>query len=137
MAKIIFWEKPGCRGNKKQKAILEASGHQLEVRNLLGEHWTAETLRPFFGLRPVSTWFNPSNPQIKTGDIVPGALSEQQALDLMVAEPLLILRPLMQVGEQRSAGFDVPHLHAWIGLDLQAVGEGDPQQCQHPAKACG
>lgn len=136
MANIIFWEKPGCLGNKRQKAILEASGHRLEVRNLLAEPWTAESLRPFFGQRPVSTWFNPTNPRVKAGDIDPAALSEQEALALMVAEPLLIRRPLMQVGEERRSGFDVPQVHAWIGLDLQAVGEGDPQQCQHPAKAC-
>jgi len=137
MAEIIFWEKPGCRGNKRQKAILEASGHQLAVRNLLTEHWSAEMLRPFFGQRPVSAWFNPSNPRIKAGEIDTGSLSEQQALEMMIAEPLLIRRPLMQSGEQRFAGFEVAQVHAWIGLDLNAVGDGDPQTCQHPAGSCG
>ena len=37
MAKIIFYEKPGCGGNARQKALLLASGHELEVRNLLGQ----------------------------------------------------------------------------------------------------
>ena len=64
MAKVIFWEKPGCRGNAKQKEILIASGHELDVRNLLTEVWTAEKLRAFFGERPVPEWFNPSNPQL-------------------------------------------------------------------------
>ena len=64
MAKVIFWEKPGCRGNAKQKEILIASGHELDVRNLLTEVWTAKKLRAFFGERPVPEWFNPSNPQL-------------------------------------------------------------------------
>ena len=35
MAAIVFWEKPGCQGNAKQKDIMRASGHELEVRDLL------------------------------------------------------------------------------------------------------
>jgi hypothetical protein len=40
LAKITFWEKPGCQGNARQKEILLASGHELEVRNLLAEPWS-------------------------------------------------------------------------------------------------
>jgi hypothetical protein len=40
MAKVIFYEKPGCANNARQKALLAASGHQLDVRNLLTEPWT-------------------------------------------------------------------------------------------------
>jgi hypothetical protein len=53
MSKIIFWEKPGCRGNARQKEILLASGRELEVRNLLTEPWTEVALSLFFGDRPV------------------------------------------------------------------------------------
>lgn len=67
MARIIFWEKPGCQGNARQKEILIASGHQLEVRNLLIEAWTPPLLARFFGNRPVAEWFNPTNPRVKTG----------------------------------------------------------------------
>jgi len=42
MARIIFWEKPGCQGNARQKEILLASGHELEVRDLLAEPRTGE-----------------------------------------------------------------------------------------------
>lgn len=129
MAKIIFWEKPGCKGNSRQKEILLASGHQLEVRDLLSETWETETLAQFFGQRPVSEWFNPSNPQIKAGEVLPAKLSAADALKFMVAEPLLIIRPLLQVDQQRLAGFDVEQVHNWIGLDLDSVGERDPKNC--------
>ena len=118
MAEVIFWEKPRCIGNATQKALLKASGHGLEVRNMLTEPWTAETLRPFFGSRPVAEWFNASSPRVKSGEIAPEALTGAEALALMLADPVLIRRPLMQVGGARMSGFRQAEVHAWIGLDL-------------------
>jgi len=129
MAQVIFWEKPGCSGNRRQKEILLASGHQLEVRDLLSEAWDEAQLALFFGARPVAEWFNPSNPRVKAGELVPAEIAPDEALAMMVAEPLLIVRPLMQVGEQRLAGFDVTEVHNWIGLALDSVGERDPKHC--------
>jgi len=129
MAKVIFWEKPGCKGNAKQKEILLASGHELDVRNLLAEPWSVESLAAFFGSRPVAEWFNPSNPKVKSGELVPAQVRAEDALRMMLEEPLLIVRPLMQVGEQRLAGFQVEQVHNWIGLQLESVGERDPQNC--------
>ena len=129
MAKIIFWEKPGCKGNSRQKEILLASGHELEVRDLLSESWSEESLARFFGNRPVAEWFNMTNPQVKAGEIIPAEVSREQALAMMVAEPLLIVRPLMQVGEERLAGFQTDQVHNWVGLKLDTVGERDPQNC--------
>ena len=129
MAQIIFWEKPGCKGNGRQKQILEDSGHELDVRNLLTEAWTPESLRLFFGTRPVSDWFNMTNPRIKSGELNPAEIAADEALEMMVAEPLLIVRPLMQVGQQRLAGFAVEQVHNWVGLALISVGERDPRNC--------
>jgi len=129
MAQVIFWEKPGCKGNSRQKEILRASGHELIVRDLLSEPWTTEELALFFGARPVAEWFNITNPRVKAGEIVPAEVSPADALKMMVAEPLLIGRPLMQVGNQRLAGFDVAEVHNWIGLELDSVGERDPKNC--------
>lgn len=129
MATIIFWEKPGCQGNARQKEILLASGHELEVRNLLTEPWSEQSLALFFGDRPVTEWFNPTNPRVKSGEVDPASCGRDEALRLMVAEPLLIVRPLMQVGQERLAGFDVTQVHNWIGLKLDSVGERDPKNC--------
>jgi nitrogenase-associated protein len=129
MAKVIFWEKPGCRGNARQKEILRASGHELEVRNLLTEPWTIQRLADFFVERTVAERFNPSNPMVKSCEIVPETLEVDDALQMMVKEPLLIVRPLMQVGEEMLAGFDVQEVHNWIGLELESVGERDPKNC--------
>lgn len=135
MACIIFWEKPGCKGNARQKEILRASGHELEVRDLLTEHWTAPQLASFFGSRPVAEWFNPTNPRVKSGEICPAMTTREKALELMLAEPLLIVRPLLQVGKERLAGFDVAQVHNWVGLALDTVGDRDPKNCPCVSRA--
>lgn len=116
MAKVVFYEKPGCGGNARQKALLAASGHELDVRSLLAEPWTAASLRPFFGTKPLRDWFNSASPRVKSGAIRFGELTPEAALAMMLADPLLIRRPLMQVGERREAGFDQAEVDAWIGL---------------------
>ncbi|NQX79646.1 MAG: hypothetical protein HRT83_03710, partial [Hyphomicrobiaceae bacterium] len=67
MVKITFYEKPGCVGNYKQKALLWGAGHVLEVRDMTIMQWTPEILRPFFGDRPIPFWFNQSSPRLKSG----------------------------------------------------------------------
>ena len=120
MARIDFFEKPGCAGNARQKALLTVSGHEVVARNLLTAPWTAASLRPFFGARPVAEWFNPAAPQVKSGAIQPEAMTPEAALGAMIANPILIRRPLMKVGDRRQAGFDQEAVAAWIGLSQGA-----------------
>lgn len=130
MADVIFFEKPGCAGNARQKRLLEEAGHTVHARDLLSEPWTAETLRPFFGDRPVADWFNRSAPAVKSGAVVPEELDEAAALALMLEHPLLIRRPLMQAADRRDCGFEPDRVHAWIGL--ATVPEGKTEGCARP-----
>lgn len=116
MATVIFYEKPGCINNTKQKALLKAAGHVVEARNLLTENWTAIALSSFFRDLPVSAWFNPTAPDVKSGAIVPDLIPAAEALDLMIQNPLLIRRPLMQVRDRKEVGFDLQTVADWIGL---------------------
>ena len=134
LATVLFWEKSGCAGNARQKALLEASGHQVAAHDLRAEAWTAARLRPFFGDRPVAEWFNRNSPRVKSGEIVPEALDEAGALSVMLADKLLIRRPLLQVGERREAGFDQALVAAWIGL--HGAGPAVDESCRRAA-SCG
>ncbi|MFN6572690.1 ArsC/Spx/MgsR family protein [Dendronalium sp. ChiSLP03b] len=116
MARVIFYEKPGCKNGTRQKVLLTAAGHEVVAYSLLTEPWTVERLRSFFGDRPVAEWFNRSAPKVKSGEVVPENTNEETALLLMLKEPLLIRRPLIEVGDHREVGFDVEKLDAWIGL---------------------
>jgi len=127
MANIIFYEKPGCANNARQKKLLVAASHVLIARNLLSEAWTADTLRAFFGELSVSEWFNRAAPRVKSGDVVPERLDAAAALALMLADPLLIRRPLMECEGRRMAGFDAARVEAWLGSPLTA--DDDIQTC--------
>lgn len=116
MTDIIFYEKPGCASNAKQKALLEAAGHRLEVRSLLSWPWDEAALLAFLAPLPVAEWFNRAAPRVKSGEVMPYTLSQEQALALLLSEPLLIRRPLMAVGEARMVGFDSARVDAWVGL---------------------
>ncbi|MDR3536341.1 MAG: ArsC/Spx/MgsR family protein [Acetobacteraceae bacterium] len=141
MARVTVWGKPGCAGNARQVALLRASGHDVALRDLRAEPWTPERLRPFFGDQPVRTWFNASNPRVKRGEMKPEMLSEADALAMMIGEPLLIRRPLLECNGVRMAGFDPDFIAGWIGLatGLPPVGEGCPRPdmppCQVPENA--
>ncbi len=134
MASIIFYEKPGCVNNTRQKQILTAAGHSVEAKNLLTETWQVEQLRPFFSGLAVRDWFNYSAPAIKHGEIEPEKLDEQQALALLVSNPLLIRRPLMQIGELKLAGFDVEKLNQWLNLTT-SNDEQNLESCPRSATA--
>jgi nitrogenase-associated protein len=109
-------EKLGCINNAKQKKLLAAAGHQVIAKNLLTKHWQPERLRAFFGGLPVREWFNLSAPAIKHGDVDPEKQTEQDAIALMLENPFLIRRPLMQVDDSLMVGFDQAAVANWIGL---------------------
>lgn len=131
MAVITFYEKPGCKGNARQKALLAAAGHTVQAKSLKTETWSRARLFSFLGRLPVSGWFNRSAPAVKAGQIVPELLSVDEALTVLIANPLLIRRPLMEVGDERRVGFDAAAVEAWIGLNGATVPEGNLEACAH------
>ncbi|BAM88314.1 arsenate reductase [Bradyrhizobium oligotrophicum S58] len=106
MTTIVFYEKPGCGTNARQKLMLARAGHEVVARNLLTEPWTGERLRAFFAETPVWAWFNPASPRVKSGEIEPETIGAVAAIDLMLEDPLLIRRPLIEADGQCCAGFD-------------------------------
>jgi nitrogenase-associated protein len=137
MATILFYEKPGCMNNSRQKVLLAAAGHTVWARNLLTEKWTARRLRAFFGGLPVAEWFNLSSPRIREGEVDYERVTETEALLLMLADPLLIRRPLMEVDGAHHVGFDPVAVDAWIGLGRKARGQ-DLETCPrgHAVEPC-
>jgi nitrogenase-associated protein len=130
MAQVIFFEKAGCSGNARQKKLLLESGHEVQARDLRHKVWSNFALLEFFTGLPVAQWFNRSAPAVKSGEVVPEELDEPTALALMRDNPLLIRRPLLQVGDERRVGFDAAAIDAWIGL--ARIPEDNIEACRHP-----
>ena len=124
MACVHFWAKPGCQTNARQQAALRAAGHELAVHDLLHEPWSAQRLLDFFIDLPIEAWFNLNAPAVKSGDVVPALFDSGSALRAMLAQPLLIRRPLIEVDGQRCVGFE----HALV---RQLLGSADS-----PGEAC-
>jgi len=145
MKTIVFYEKTGCVGNLQQKDFLRSWLHEnkygndyrLEVRDLLNTHWSETELRRFFADKPIRQWFNQSAPKIKSGEIDINNFGEKQAISLMLAEPILICRPLLQYDAVKQSGFvDGPVLAA---LDIYLTPGADLQSCPMSGTqpACG
>jgi nitrogenase-associated protein len=134
---VIFYQKPGCGTNARQIRALEAAGHRVIARNLLSEPWTTDSLLSFFGDTPVTSWFNPAAPGIKSGEVDPAAIDAASALAQMLEDPLLIRRPLIEAEGTRCAGFDREPVLSLLGgdarQDLQGCSRPEPmQRCPPP-----
>lgn len=131
MARIIFYTKLGCMTAAKQLALLEQSGHDVEVRDLLDHDWSAEELISYFGEMATEAWFNVKSPRVKSGEIIPDAYEAEEALKLMLSDHLLINRPLMESGGIRMCGFTPDAVHTWIGL-TEGSPDDDYFSCSQP-----
>jgi len=131
---VIFYEKTGCVGNAKQRETLISEGFTIEVRSLLDEQWTRESLRPFFGDRPVADWFNDKAPDVKSGHVKPDMYTDEEALEVMILDPILIRRPLIDFNGVKCCGFDDYVMYDVLGLpkeddDMEACQSIDEKDC--------
>lgn len=136
MALINFFTKLGCMTSAKQVELLEQSGHQVDIHDLLAHPWTAEELTSYFCGMPVAAWFNEKSPRVKSGEVDPAAYDREAALKLMLADHLLIRRPLMESGGTRLCGFDPATVHDWVGLGetvYERSSKEDYSSCSQPA----
>ncbi|MDI1310397.1 MAG: hypothetical protein PSV17_13340 [Methylotenera sp.] len=136
MTVVVFYEKPGCANNTKQKLMLAAAGHTVWAKNLLTEAWTAERLLTFFGARPVSEWFNRAAPKVKSGEVIPEQIHADRALEMMLAEPILIRRPLIEADGRFEVGFEIDLVNSWLGLSKLTADNLEVCKKQPAQKAC-
>lgn len=140
MATVTFYQKPGCRTNTRQKLALEIAGHTVIAKNLLAEHWTEDSLRGFFGSTPVPSWFNAAAPRVKSGEVDPANIDAATAFALMIADPLLIRRPLVEMEGKKCAGFDREPVTSLLDKPderLEGCTRQEPGSCptpDHPPK---
>lgn len=129
MQAIRFYEKSGCINNTRQKKLLADADYEVDARSLLEEPWTRERLAEFFSGMPVAEWFNRSAPMITDGQVVPEILDEEQAYCLMLEEPLLIRRPLMEIGDHRLVGFEADKINQVLALSWDETETGSLESC--------
>ena len=132
---LVFYAQPGSVNNTRQKAILAEGGHDVVALDIRVQPWTPDTLRPFFGDRPVAEWFNRAAPRVKSGAVVPERVEAAEALAEMCLDPLLIRRPLMECDGRRTAGFDEAALADWLA-PAAAAAAVPPETCPRAEGHC-
>lgn len=132
MAHIIFYTKPGCAGGIRQKNLLISSGHTVEEHSILDTQWTPDTLHTYLENLEIKEWYNKNAIEVKEGTVIPGALEAKDTLDLLCNKPILIKRPLMKIGDNLIAGFDIELLNKIIGLN--DIPDEDLNSCQMHSK---
>lgn len=120
---ITFYEKPGCAGNKKQKELLSANGIDFEVKSMLSTNWDNETLNGFFEGLEKEQIVNQFAPQVKSGEVNIDKFSKDELIELMIKEPILIKRPLIQIDNIKICGFDIPKLNKALNLEIDTKKE--------------
>jgi nitrogenase-associated protein len=128
MAKIIFYEKPGCAENQKQKLHLADAGYEIETRDLTAERWTPAGLRAFFANRPVAEWFDPRASKNLSGEIDPASMTPQSALVMMSIDPSLIRSPLLKFDGRCGSGLDAAELEFFLACQKRQGASSRPGQ---------
>jgi nitrogenase-associated protein len=136
MVSVAFFEKPGCVNNTRQKVWLRERGVRVDTIDLLTYGWSEAELLKFFAALPVSDWFNRSAPRIKSGEVIPEQLSQAQALQTLLAEPLLIRRPLLRRGNDYRVGFDSEQIAQWLAIRGDDGQDVPGESCPRPEQPC-
>ena len=136
MASLTFYEKPSCVTNRKQKALLTQAGIEFDCQDILTTEWSPSQLAEFLGpTGKASDMLNPNSPRVKNGEFA--KVSDNAALfAAMVKDPLLIKRPLISVGDDHWAGFNLEKLGQYFKLPVALDGKNAPdtdlEACSKP-----
>jgi nitrogenase-associated protein len=130
---VLFYEKPGCATNAKQKKALLEAGCMLIEQNLLALRMTADELLTYLKARPVREWFNPNAPAIKRGEIDLESITSEEAIPLLLDNPILIRRPLISVNGHRMCGFDQDKIERLLNTELNKKADND---CSNAGNTC-
>jgi len=117
---IIFYEKPGCVGNDKQKKLLLANGIHFETKSILDTKWDKNTLSLFFKDLKNKDIINQFAPQIKTKELDISQISKEELINLMCKNPILIKRPLLEIGDDKICGFNLKKINTLLASKISA-----------------
>jgi len=132
--KIVFYEKPGCLGNKKQKELLKSNGLEFEVKSILDTKWDKKTLELFFVGLEKNDIVNETAPKIKKGEIDLNSITKEQLIYKMINDPILIKRPLIIIDDNKICGFDMTKLNDILALQLDT--QKQIGTCQSSSDSC-
>jgi len=133
--KVVFYEKKGCGGNARQKELLKNEGVEFEVKDILNVVWTKELLKSFFDGLSVENIFNMSALKIKNNALDITVLTKEEAIELMIKEPILIKRPLLEINQEKVCGFDIDKINALLNISMPKPSDINECKSSTPCKS--
>ena len=88
------------------KAELSQKGVDLDERDFFQDGFTEDELRALIGDRSVSVYFSYNSPSFKKMGLDRDKLSDDQLPTMMIQEPRLVRRPLIQAEGELVVGTD-------------------------------
>ena len=116
---VIFYKKRACVTNNKQKELLRKAGCLVIERNILSNTLTKEELSIFFRDEPIDRWFNKNAPRIKNGLLNISDIDKDEALNMMIEDPILIKRPLLIINNEKICGFNQDKIEDLLNTKLK------------------
>lgn len=102
MSKIVVYEKPTCTTCRKVAKVLEENGVNFNKVNYFIEPFTKtklKTLLKKMGMTP-SELLRTNDKEYKELDLKNRNYSEEEILDLMIENPNLVQRPIIEKGNK-------------------------------------
>jgi len=102
--KLYDWNK--CTTCRDYRLWLKEEGVEFDQRDFFKEPFTEKELRKLVGKRPLANVFSWNSPSFKELGVTREELSadEPRMMKLMLQEPRLIRRPMVQVGRRLVIG---------------------------------
>lgn len=116
---VVFYEKPGCAGNAKQKKLLQNNNIEFITKSILDTPWEKRSLEEFFQNLPKEEIINKFAPQIKNNQLDISTISKDELINQMCQNPILIKRPLLEIGKEKLCGFDIDKINQLLHSSIK------------------
>jgi arsenate reductase len=112
----VLYFKRGCTSCERARAWLAEHGITVQEHELFKRPLSAAEIEDVIGLRPITDVLSTRTTEYKARGLDRGQHSDAELLRQMEAEPRLLRRPLLQIGDHLLVGFDQARWAAALGV---------------------
>eukprot|EP01156_Anaeramoeba_ignava_P018687 Anaeramoba_ignava/a92540_2.p2 GENE.a92540_2~~a92540_2.p2 ORF type:complete len:117 (+),score=16.62 a92540_2:205-555(+) len=115
---IKIWHNPRCGKSRDSKNLLDEKGCEYEVFEYLKEHLTADEIKQIMsmlGISDVRLMLRSKEKEYKELNIADGSKTQDEIIDLVVANPKLIERPIVTKDGHAAIGRPIENVEKLLG----------------------
>jgi Spx/MgsR family transcriptional regulator len=112
----VLYFKRGCTSCEKARTWLADHGIAVAEREIFKRPLSASEIEDVIGSRPVTDVLSTRTTEYRARGLDQGTHSDAELLRQMEAEPRLLRRPLLQIGDRLLVGFDQARWAAAFGV---------------------